>query len=403
MNRQGDEPANMKRFWKFLLRKALPADSLSGMNYAVFGLGDSSYAKFNFPAKKLFKRLAALGGKAILPRGDGDDQHYLGLDGTLDPWIRDLWVALDAMYPMPPEFVSDSVTTSQRFSSESSIGEAVVVKNERITAPSHFQDVRHFEFQIGDAGKSYEPGDVMIIYPQNLPSDVASVIEHFSWEDVADRPFTLKPTRSDVSMPKSWNATMTLRSALEYHLDIFGRPKRYFFELLSFFATDPLHKDKLLEFASAAGQDDLYNYCHKPRRTYFEVLQDFVSVKLPLEYIFDLIPPMRPRSYSISSSPRMFPGFIHITVGLVHYRTALKKPREGVCSRWMVTLKANDVVRYQIGKGIMALPRDTASKCLFLAPGTGVAPMRSFIQERIFNELSGAVLIVVKGTLSSDV
>jgi sulfite reductase alpha subunit-like flavoprotein len=48
----------MTRFWRFLLRKALPADSLTGLSYAVFGLGDSSYQRFNFPAKKLHKRLA---------------------------------------------------------------------------------------------------------------------------------------------------------------------------------------------------------------------------------------------------------------------------------------------------------------------------------------------------------
>jgi sulfite reductase alpha subunit-like flavoprotein len=42
---QGEEPSNMKQFWKFLLRKSLPPDALSDLQYAVFGLGDSSYAR----------------------------------------------------------------------------------------------------------------------------------------------------------------------------------------------------------------------------------------------------------------------------------------------------------------------------------------------------------------------
>lgn len=44
---QGDPPDNMRRFWKLLLRKNLPATILAGTNYAVFGLGDSGYVKYN--------------------------------------------------------------------------------------------------------------------------------------------------------------------------------------------------------------------------------------------------------------------------------------------------------------------------------------------------------------------
>ena len=54
---QGDPPANMKRFWRFLLRKSLPAASLAGVDFAVFGLGDSHYKKYNVAAKRLHKRL----------------------------------------------------------------------------------------------------------------------------------------------------------------------------------------------------------------------------------------------------------------------------------------------------------------------------------------------------------
>ena len=80
----------------------------------------------------------------------------------------------------------------------------------------------------------------------------------------------------------------------------------YHIELLSFFSTDPLHTDKLKEFASTSleGQTELNAYCTRPRRTYFEVLSDFNSVKCPPQYLFDLIPSLRPRSYSIASSPK---------------------------------------------------------------------------------------------------
>ena len=57
----GDPPTNMINSWKFLLRKDLPSGSLSALKFTVFGLGDSSYEKFNAMAKKLTQRLLDLG------------------------------------------------------------------------------------------------------------------------------------------------------------------------------------------------------------------------------------------------------------------------------------------------------------------------------------------------------
>ena len=82
---QGDPPDNMKNFWRFIFRKSLPSSSLCQMDFAVLGLGDSSYAKFNFVAKKLHRRLLQLGGSALLPPCLGDDQHELGPDAAIDP------------------------------------------------------------------------------------------------------------------------------------------------------------------------------------------------------------------------------------------------------------------------------------------------------------------------------
>lgn len=67
---QGDHPDNMKRFWKFLLRRNLPSNSLVKLKFGVLGLGDSSYAKFNFVGKVLHKRLLQLGATPLLDIGN---------------------------------------------------------------------------------------------------------------------------------------------------------------------------------------------------------------------------------------------------------------------------------------------------------------------------------------------
>lgn len=98
---QGDEPDNMKTFWRFLLRKNLPSDCLNGLNFAVLGLGDSSYEKYNFVAKRLNKRLQQLGGNILIPIGLCDDQHDLGASGVYEKWLNSLWEKLSRFVPLP--------------------------------------------------------------------------------------------------------------------------------------------------------------------------------------------------------------------------------------------------------------------------------------------------------------
>ena len=86
----------------FLRRADLPPTSLLGLQMAVFGLGDSSYSRFNVASKMLEARLLQLGASKVIPRGDGDDQHRLGLYGGLLPWLDSLSSYLSSLYPLPP-------------------------------------------------------------------------------------------------------------------------------------------------------------------------------------------------------------------------------------------------------------------------------------------------------------
>lgn len=68
----------MTPFWTMLLRADLPEDLFDHLDFAVFGLGDSAYEKFCWPAKLLWRRLCNLGASEIVERGEADDQHHLG-------------------------------------------------------------------------------------------------------------------------------------------------------------------------------------------------------------------------------------------------------------------------------------------------------------------------------------
>jgi len=99
---QGEVPDSMRKFWRFLLNKNLPPNSLGATSAAVFGLGDSGYLKYNVVAKKLERRLAQLGAREAAPRGLGDDQHPSGYEAALDPWLAALWSSLRRRHPLPP-------------------------------------------------------------------------------------------------------------------------------------------------------------------------------------------------------------------------------------------------------------------------------------------------------------
>jgi sulfite reductase alpha subunit-like flavoprotein len=99
----GETPATMRSFWRFLLNKSLSASSLQGMNVGVFGLGDSSYAKFNACARRMTTRLQQLGAHHCVPLGLGDDQAGYGYYTAWNDWIEAYLSAITALFP--PESV----------------------------------------------------------------------------------------------------------------------------------------------------------------------------------------------------------------------------------------------------------------------------------------------------------
>ncbi|KAJ2744105.1 NAPDH-dependent diflavin reductase [Coemansia sp. BCRC 34301] len=398
---QGSEPDNMKRFWRFLLRKSIPHDALSSLDFAVFGLGDSSYQKFNFPAKRLFRRLQQLGARPLVGRGDGDDQHYLGIDGQLDPWLESLWGELLSRMPLPRPIIADSVapdaTFDVRFCDDggdcSALAEqhaglgpmestwhAVLKSSERITAADHFQDVRHVRFVVDDPAAEWAPGDCAVVRPQNLTDDVDSFLAAMGWANDADRPLriaALSATALGWALPER----VTLRWLSIWYFDIMGVPRRSFFEMLSYFADEAGEEQaKLREFASTEGQDDLLAYCMRPRRTVLEVLGDFPRSArcVPLTYVFDIFPALAERAFSISSDAH---PAVDLTVGVVAYRTMMYRMRRGVCSRWLAQLEPGHEVLMRFARGTMRLP-SPHTPIVMVGPGTGIAAFMAFVQNR---------------------
>uniref|UniRef100_A0A672FQ65 NADPH-dependent diflavin oxidoreductase 1 n=1 Tax=Salarias fasciatus TaxID=181472 RepID=A0A672FQ65_SALFA len=409
---QGEPPDNMKNFWRFLFRKSLPVGSLSRLDCAVLGLGDSSYPKFNFVAKKLHKRLQQLGACTLLPVGLADDQHDLGSDAVVDPWLQAFWDKVLSLYPtlrnvLPPSFTfhfldgvseqtEDRLWTDPPSSapSPSQPFPARMLSNRRVTEASHFQDVRLIEFDITHSHMEFTAGDVVMMRPRNSAEDVRQFCELLRLRP--DSVFTLSATGS-AAVPSRLPRPCTVRHLVESYLDVAAVPRRSFFELLASFASNELERDKLAEFSSAAGQDELHGYCNRPRRTALEVLADFphTTAELKADYLLDLFPEIQPRSFSIASSLQAHPNRLHILVAVVQYRTKLYRPRRGLCSSWLASLDPAEgevSVPLWVKKGSLRFPVQKERPVIMVGPGTGVAPFRAALQERIAEGKTANVL-----------
>ncbi|XP_062937949.1 NADPH-dependent diflavin oxidoreductase 1 isoform X2 [Cynocephalus volans] len=421
---QGDPPDNMKNFWRFIFRKNLPSTSLCQMDFAVLGLGDSSYAKFNFVAKKLHRRLLQLGANALLPACLGDDQHELGPDAAIDPWLQDLWEKVRGLHPtpldlpvippgvpLPPKFTVQFLQEVPNASSEephvaspdpqgppSALQPflAPMVANQRVTGPSHFQDVRLIEFDITGSSLSFAAGDVVLIQPSNSAGHIQKFCQLLGLDP--DRCFVLQPWEPGVSCPSRLPQPCSVRHLVSQYLDIASVPRRSFFELLACLSPHELEREKLLEFSSAQGQEELCEYCSRPRRSILEVLCDFphTAGAIPPDYLLDLIPAIRPRAFSIASSLLACPSRLQILVAVVQYQTRLKEPRRGLCSSWLASLAPGQGrpvrVPLWVQPGGLAFPETLNTPVIMVGPGTGVAPFHAAIQERVAQGQTGNFL-----------
>lgn len=402
---QGEFPKNARKFWKFMLKKKLPNDLLNHLYFTTFGLGDSSYPKFNWAIKKLHNRILQLGGVEFSKRAESDEQSSQGTDGYYIEFQNLLVQNLNQKFPLPeglapiseddllpPKYnISIDLKKPKRKTdtnykeialtrSDGNLKVGTVRSNKRITTEGHFQDVRHFSIQDEESTLSYSPGDTVSLYPTNDPKEVEALIQIQEWTEIADRRVNI--TGDHPIIDGGLIKTPTLRSLITHHLDLKAIPRRSFFALLWHFASDEREREKLKEFSSYKDPEELYNYANRPRRSILETIQEFFSVKIPIEYLLDLFPVIKPRLFSISSAPSS--NKVDLTIAIVQYKTMIRRIRKGLCTSWLKTINEGDKVIFKIEKNNLKFPQPDVP-IIMIAPGTGVAPMRSLIHQRVFD------------------
>ena len=290
--------------------------------------------------------------------------------------------------------VQPAISDKKASTSDSDI-EVSLTQNKRVTSEKHWQDVRHLVFETS-AQLSYEPGDILSISPKNANEDVDQIIALMGWEGLVDKlvkprpnidyPF---PAPSHATLPVVTDKNTTLRTVLMEKIDLNAIPRRSFFSLIAHFTTDEVQRERLQEFADPELVDSLFDYTTRPRRGILEVLQEFHTVKIPWEWAIVVLPPLRARQFSIASGGTLkesAPGGTRfdLLVAVVRYKTVIRKIRRGVCTRYLESLPTESKIVVTLVKGGLGITTGQKQRpIVMIAPGTGVAPMRSLLWERL--------------------
>ncbi|WP_209121339.1 assimilatory sulfite reductase (NADPH) flavoprotein subunit [Alkalihalobacillus sp. BA299] len=355
---EGEPPDNALSFHEFLHGRRAP--KLDTLRFSVLALGDSSYEFFCQTGKDFDQRLAELGGTRLYDRVDCD----LDFDEPAAEWLEGVIAGLsqgngNTAAPASTEDVSPATPSVY---SRTNPFKAEVLENLNLNGRGSNKETRHLELSLEGSGLTYEPGDSIGIFPENDPELVDELLKETKWDP-----------NERLTVSKQGD-TLTLQEALRSHYEITNLTKPLLEQIAKLSTNDKLQElvqntDNLKKYISGRDLLDLV----RDYGTWGETAQDFVSI----------LRKMPPRLYSIASSLAANPEEVHLTIGAVRYQTHGRE-RKGVCSILCAErLEPGDTLPIFIQHNQnFKLPESHETPVIMVGPGTGVAPFRSFMQER---------------------
>ncbi|KAH6893379.1 NADPH-cytochrome P450 reductase, variant [Thelonectria olida] len=432
---EGEPTENASEFYNFLTSEENNfANGLHNIAYVAFGLGNSTYEHYNAIVRRVTKSLDDFGAQRIGAAGEGDD----GAGSTEEDflaWKDPMWAELaDKMNLQEQEQTYEptfSVTPRPDVTGKSEtvfLGEpnrahlnglansqALNSNNPYIASISESRELfkggdrncLHMEINIGDSSLTYTTGDHVAIWPTNPESEVESLLEVLGLSGERATVIDIKALEATAKVPIP--TPTTYETVLRSYLEICAPVSRQFLASVAMFACEPAVK---AETAKIGADKDYFH--EKIASTKLTIAQALKSIsggaqwnKLPFSALIEGLNKLQPRYYSISSSSLVQPKSISISAVVescvVNGRS---EPLKGVCTNYLLALKqkqngepiSHNSPRYRIDgprdryaqiqvpvhvrQSSFRLPSDAQTPVILIGPGTGVAPMRAFVQER---------------------
>lgn len=363
---EGEPPEEGVVLHKLLNGKKAP--KLTNLQFAVLGLGDSSYPNFCQAGKDFDQRFAELGATRLFERVDAD----LDYSATAEQWIRDIVaIVKEKAAQASPVVQSIDTATTAPVAKESQYNKAnpfpaTLITNQKITGRQSDKDVRHLEFDLAGSDLHYQAGDALGVWFDNDPKLVDEVLSLAQ----------IDPTTEVTIEGKA----QTISTALLSHLELTQNTPAF---VKGYAAL--AHNEQLNDLV--ADNQALQELVQ--RTPIVDVLHKFPA-KLTAEQLVSLLRPLTPRLYSISSSPAEVGEEVHLTVGVVRFEHE-GRARSGAASSFLADrIEEDGAVRVFVEHNDnFRLPNDATKPIIMVGSGTGVAPFRAFMQQRVADEASG--------------
>lgn len=359
----GEPPDRAAPFHKALMGDSAPA--LKSLRYSVLALGDTSYSKFCQTGKDFDQRLDQLGARRFHPRADCDVDYEDGFNKWLNGALEELGSLVKPDAPVAGMEVSVDSSPAQPFISYGKKHPFPSTLKERIllNGRGSAKETIHLEFSLAGSGMTYEPGDALAVIPANNKRFIDAVIEagHFDPEE---------------KVPLADGSEAPLYQALVKQYDITCLTKNVLRKYNHF-----AQSSRIEELLVPEKAEELKTYLHG--REIVDMLADFPVKGLSGRDFSSILRKMPPRLYSISSSLKAHPDEVHLTVAVVRYRSH-DRDREGVCSSFLCDRVGvgETVPIYTHRNSNFKLPATGDTPIIMVGPGTGIAPFRSFVEER---------------------
>jgi len=302
----GEPPDNAADLHSSIMAEDAP--KLEGVNFAVFGLGDTEYPDFCQTAKDFDQRLGDLGAARMLDRVDAD----VDFEDPFDEWKAKILETFGGATTATED--TASVEEEDLAFGKKNPFPSTVLNNYNLNKEGSQRETHHLEFSLKDSGLKYEAGDALAVVPKNPETQVDEIIAALGFKPTAEVPIPNKKTA-------------TLRDALINNYDTRSLNKKLIIAWQaksgSPFLRSLVEADDKKAYEDFCWGRELIDLC-LDHPADFDDAEDFVGVLKKLQ----------PRLYSISSSPKAHPGEVHLTVAIVRHDSHGRQ-RGGVCSTYM--------------------------------------------------------------------
>jgi len=415
---EGEMPDNAAEMWDDVCAKN---PSLSGVNYSVCAIGDTSYDEYCQAGIDWDNKFNELGANRVsdvqLCDVDFEPEWKIWVDKVI-PAMASIEITLTTSEPEPvvaavkeaPKEVAASNGKSAWSAKNpymSKITECYILNGE-----GSRKETRHIVFDLGDSGLDYKVGDALGVVSENPEETVNLLIETAGWDEsqivstrsgertlreALKKDFEIHRVNKKFVNSLSEKVTssgmrITVKLIERYRESVAGNGSDWMggdapleSELLpSIPGDDPIGRIETLTSDSKAMEDYIWS------RDYIDVMRDFDVNYSPEEFL-EIADKLKPRLYSIASSHDAHPGFVELTVGIVRY-SHHGRDRGGLCTVYMadeVEVNETDVGVFMSPTKSFVLPADKSTDIIMVGPGTGIAPFRAFMEQRIHDGGSG--------------